>query len=277
LGVYKLVGEQIKFNCPRCENELNMSPNKFNLEIVYSPLRKKYAFHCWACNQHGTLYNVIKKYGYKEYLELFKTERLDEIDFKRDEIRKEVELPRYLKNVLNVEEAKEYLLSRGLTEKTILQKEIGYCYGGIYNGNIVFPSYNSNKELTSVLYHDFKNKQYRIKKGNNYICFYENFIDKNSLVILTEGIFDAIIVPNSLPLLGNEISKTLLEFLSDTKVLLILDSDLNKKIIQNRIKQLKSVCKEVKIHNLNSIRSDLNDFYIKDDILLKKQLKTYYN
>ena len=273
LGTYKVISNQIKFNCPKCEDELGMLHNKFNLEVNYT----KNAHHCWACGQHGTLYDLIKKYGYKEYLSLFKTEKSDEIDFRKEEIRKEVELPRYIKCALNCPETKEYLLSRGLTEKKILQREISICYGGFYNGQIVFPSYNSNKELTFVLYHDFKNNQYRKRKSSSFICFYENFIDRHSLITLTEGVYDAFSAPNAIPLLGNEINKELLEFLADCRVLLILDSDLDKKIIQNRIKQLKSVCKEVLIYKLNAIRKDLNAFYTEDAKMVQKELKVYYN
>ena len=60
----------------------------------------------------------------------------------------------------------------------------------INNFFLVIFLYIVYKGLKSV-YHDFKNKQYRRKKGNNFICFYENLIDRHSLITLVEGIFDA--------------------------------------------------------------------------------------
>ncbi len=271
LGDFKRIRNQLKFNCPRCEDELGMLHNKFNLEVNY----KKGAFHCWACGQHGTLYGIIKKYGYKEYLGLFKTEKLDEFDFKKDEIRKEIELPRYLKSVLNVEEAKEYLYSRGITEKIIIQRNIGYCYGGVYNGYIVFPSFNLEGELTAILYHDYKNKQYRQKKGNNFICFYESFIDKHSLIILVEGIYDSYSLPNSFPLLGLSLSEELLNFLTGTNILLALDNDIDKKVYSQIEKKLSQVCNVKKLPYPKEYK-DLNEMFCKNKKVFIDLFKRYY-
>jgi hypothetical protein len=272
LGNFKRIGNQLKFNCPRCENELGMPPNKYNLEINF--LRN--AFHCWSCNQHGNLYGIIKKYGYKEFLDLFRIENLNEIDFKKEE-RKEVEMPRYVKSALSIKEVTNYLFSRNITKEIINKRDIKYCYNGIYNNWIIFPSYNIKNELTSILYHDFKNKQYRNKRSSDYIVFYENFIDKNSLIIITEGVYDALVVPNAIPLLGNEVNKKMLDFLSGTRVLLILDADMNEKIVIKRIKELKSTCKEVLIHKLTGGIKDLNEFSISSNELLREQLKVYYS
>jgi hypothetical protein len=272
LGSFKQVQGQLRYNCPVCENELGMLPDKFNLEVSY----QKGAHHCWACGQHGTLYGVIKKYGFKEYLDLFKKEKEDFKDFNSDEQKKEVELPKYTKSAIDDEAAFEYLKGRGIEKEKIIQRDIRICFGGVYNGLLIFPSYNKKGELTAIVYHNFKEKQYRKKKNSNFKCFYESFIDKNSLIILVEGHYDALIVPNAIPLLGNEVDEELLSFLAGTRVLLILDSDLDKKIVKNRIKQLRSTCKEVLKYDLSAIRKDLNEFYTKDEDMLRKELRSFY-
>jgi len=272
LGKFKRNKNQFRFNCPKCENELDMLPDKFNLEVSYS----KNAFHCWACSQKGNLYNIVKKYGYKEYLDLFQKEKLDEIDYNREELRKEVELPRYIKSVFDNKEALDYLYKRGLTNKIIKERKVKFCYGGVYNGWLVFPTFNCEKELTAIVYHNFQTGDYRQKKNSSFVCFFEDIIDKFSKIVLVEGIFDALCLPNSIPLLGNKISEKLLEFLNNTEVLLILDSDLNEEIVVKRVKELKTVCSKVEKHVLNKLIKDINEFYLKDNNLLREELKTFY-
>lgn len=260
LGTFKRVQSQLRFNCPTCENELGMLLDKFNLEVSYS----KGAFHCWACGQHGTLYGVIKKYGFKEYLELFKKEREDFKDFNADEQRRELELPKYTRSAIDDSAAFEYLKSRGINKEKIVQRDVRVCFGGVYNGQLIFPSYNKQNELTAIVYHNFKEKQYRKKKNSNFKVFYESFIDKNSLIILTEGIYDSLSLPNSFPLLGLSLSEELLEFLTNTNVLFVLDNDIDKKIYSQIVKKLKQVC-NVKIINYPKEYKDPNEMFCKKE------------
>jgi len=46
LKEHKKQAGQLKYNCPRCENELNYARDKFNLEVSYS----QEIFHCWSCH-----------------------------------------------------------------------------------------------------------------------------------------------------------------------------------------------------------------------------------
>ena len=276
LGNCKVSGDQIRYNCPNCENELGMLPNKFNLEVVYSVVKHFFAYHCWACGQHGTLYDLIKKHGFKEYLELFKKEKEDIKDFNADKQKREVELPKHTKSAVDDLAAFKYLKNRGINKEKIIQRNIRVCFEGVHNNQLIFPSYNKKNELTAIVYHNFKEKQYRTKKNLSFKVFYESFIDKISLIILTEGIYDSLIIPNAIPLLGNEINEKLLNFLNGTRVLLILDSDLDKKIIKKRMKLLKSTCREVLLYNLNSFSKDLNEFYVLDEKKLRKEIISYY-
>ena len=118
IGIPKFAGVQLRYNCPRCENELGMDIDKHNLEVN----TVKLAYKCWACGQHGSVYNLVKKYGYSEFADYFKTKK-DNIENNQTET-KVFELPPYLVNVLNIPEAVEYLLERGLTKYIIKQRNV---------------------------------------------------------------------------------------------------------------------------------------------------------
>jgi len=269
LGEVKVCGSQLKFNCPRCENELKNPIDKFNLEINF----QKNAGKCWACGLSGSLYSFISQYGYKDFAPLFKSE--NKVNYEETK-EKKVSLPLELSNVCNFPEVNTYLKKRGLTSEFIKEREIKYCFDGYFKNNIVFPSYNTKGELVAIVMQNFYTKQYRKFLSSDFVCFYENFINKNSLIIMTEGVFDGGVIPNSLILLGTEINDKILDFLIDADVLLILDADVNKDLIEKKVNQLKSTCKSVQYLILTPEQDDVNFFFTKNPNLLKSKLLPYY-
>lgn len=272
LGNFKICGEQIKLNCPRCENELGMAADKYNLEVNTTKL----AYKCWACGQHGSVYGLIHKYGYKEFANHFKTKKEDIIDsnISKEEI---FELPPHLINAINIEEVVDYLVNeRGLTKHQIKQRNIKFCFEGYYKGCIIFPSYDSTGRLNAFVSHDLITKKYRKKKAKHFTCFYESFIDKNSLIIITEGIYDALVVPNAIPLLGTEINESVLDFLAETNNLIIVDNDVNEKVLKQMVKTICSVSNKTYQHSINKKYKDLNLYHTSDKVNLKKEIEKYY-
>jgi hypothetical protein len=271
LGEPKNKSGQLAYNCPRCEKELNNPKDKHNLEISF----QKEVCHCWACGLASGLSYLIEKYGYKEFAYLFKnnSKKYNKEDVKE----KTLFLPQYLSTVYNQKGVFDYLKSRGLTSKIIKEREIKYCYDGPYKGNIIFPSYNKEGALTAFVTQNFYTKKYKKHLSSNFICFYENFINKNSLIIMTEGIYDGLVAPNALILLGTEISSKILDFLIDADVLVILDADVNSELIDSKVKQLNSTCKSSQVLHLTEKQNDLNFFYTKKPKHFKRTLKEFYD
>jgi DNA primase len=237
LGDVKEGGGELKYNCPRCE-KAGAPKDKFNLQVRYSIN----AFHCWACDYKGPLFKLIKEYGYKEFLDLFQTTEKNIVN-KTKQKRKQVYIPEYCINALNNDEARNYLFSRKITKEQIIQRQIKYCYSGEHKGCIIFPSYNEQNKLTCFVSHNFKEGKYKNYKSEEFTVFYETFIDKRSPIILTEGVYDALVLPNAIPLLGLTISEKLLLFLSNTIVYLIVDSVVEKKQVKKMLKELNKVSK----------------------------------
>ena len=271
LGVCKERNGQIKINCPICEKS-GSAIDKYNLEVKASSVGG--FFHCWACNYKGTLYKLVKEYGFKEYLHLFDTRPA----YEKGEGKEAVifELPHHIYNVLNHKESTEYLLSRGLTKEKIREREIKYCYSGVSKGTIIFPSYSSTGELKAFVIHQPKLKKYYVNKKENFVCFYESFIDKRVPIILTEGVFDSLVIPNAIPILGTTVFENLLIFLSYTEVIYAPDGDLLKKIKKETFKKLQSVCEKTHFLSLPPKCKDINEAFIKDKVVLIDSLRQFY-
>ena len=270
LGELKKIREQLRFNCPHCEKELNYAINKFNLEVSYS----KEAYKCWACGIHGSLERLIRLYGNKHYLDLFKSSHTTQEE--PEDKNKVLCLPSHCISVFVLPPVLEYLLSRGLTKQIIKEREIVFCTKDYYRDCIIFPSYNSKNQLVAFVTHNFITKKYTTRKQHSeFVCFYEKFIDKRIKIILTEGIYDSLTSINSLPLLGTSINKQLLTFLSNTDVLLALDNDVEKIVLDTVIKELKTVC-NVEVFKYPKFYKDLNDFSIKNRVELVRTLKNHY-
>lgn len=256
---------RLKYDCPQCKAS-GMGYGKKNLEIDWT----KGAYHCWSCNMSGGLYKLVNVYGYREYAVWFK---------KDEELQQEIainilELPKTISAAQHAN-ALEYLTRRKISLNQIKQFNIRYCYEGQYNKHIIFPSYNSLNQLTYFVAHDFVNKKYKERKGNNHICFFENMIDKKLPIVLTEGVYDALSVPNSIPLLGLKITNELLDFIANQKIIIAIDDEVFTSTSATIIKQLSKVTQNITIFKSCPFK-DLNDFYMRDETLLKQKIYDYY-
>lgn len=237
LGEYgKHCGEWYSYNCPCCASSRGVeSDNKYNLEINFNP--DKLIFHCWRCgdsdNMKGRLSVLIKKYGgkqiyneYKNIIEEYKQTQLFNLHFNNDladdiSSIKEISLPMNFKPLISYnkesQQAWDYLSKRKICNKLIKKYNIGYI-GNEYNkdfslkNRIIIPSYNEYCDLNYWVGRDYTNtSKLRYKNPNvekkNFI-FNEKYINWYEDVTLVEGVFDHIVVPNSIPLLGKNIDET---------------------------------------------------------------------
>lgn len=233
LGFPKRYGHDIvelEFNCPSCMD------GKFNLGVNTD--KKK--FHCWACEYRGPVERIINDYGTEAHRLEYGKHRVPHFR-KKNVDQKEISISlapfRSMqfewKDSLVYNEAKRYLRSRKVDKEIIARWDICYAENGPYKDRIIIPSKSENGKVEYFVARDFygesklKYKNPPLKKSS--IIFGERFIDWKKPVILTEGVFDAIVLPNAVPVLGSKIdgnskiTKKLVD--NDTVVILGLDED----------------------------------------------------
>lgn len=231
---------QISFDCPVCSHEikgLDKGDGKGNLEVNYG----YHVYKCWACSEthetQGTIYKLIRNYGSKSDLKKYRLVNPN-IELKKKEKKEIKGLPKEFIplseecNSLEYKKALEYLTKRNIDMDTIEKYNIGYCEKGDYSNRIVFPSYDIHNDVNYYLgrsyekYTKLKYKNPEIPKTE--IIFNEGKVNWDSNIFIVEGVFDHIVVPNSIPMLGKVISDDLFTKLvskAECKVIILLDSD----------------------------------------------------
>ena len=246
-GEFRLHDEnkgQISFDCPVCSYEikgLDHGDGKHNLEINY----KYRVYKCWSCAEthetHGSIFNLVKKYGTKKQIKDFLLLLPEESnDYKTKPYRK-VELPKEfilfksaskgLKITPEYKRAISYIRSRNITDEMIDKYDIGFCYRGPYENRIIIPSYDEEKKVNYFIGRSYLTKP-RMKYKNpesqkEMIIWNQHLINWDEPVYIVEGVFDSIFLPNSIPMLGKFISERLFNFIYENakKVIIVLDPD----------------------------------------------------
>lgn len=231
---------QYAFDCPLCSAEkglLDGTDGKGNLEVNLT----KNVFKCWACHQynnmHGSVYSLVKKFGNKKQLERYSSLTGIEPIKTGGLPQGEISLPKEFISLTNADtkiigfkEALNYLRSRRIDDNFITKYNIGVCFNGDYAQRIVIPSYDSNNKLNyfvSRKYHrgGVKYKNPSISKD---IIFFENKICWDSTVYICEGAFDAMVLPNAIPLLGKELTNQIKKAIfqnAKAEIVVCLDGD----------------------------------------------------
>lgn len=227
---------QISFDCPNCD----MGRGKGNLEVNYH----KNVYSCWSCRDTAggvkgkDIRWLIWKYGtsslFREYSILNPS-----MDYDIDKGFDIVDYPQGFKNFTLVNKnikgynvALEYLLGRGLDRETIEKYNFGFTTEGKFKNRIIIPSYDRYGALDYFLGRDYTDKS-KIKYLNHTnskqdIIFNEHFINWDASVYLVEGVFDHVVLENSIPLLGKSISKKLTSRIQNKllgNLYIVLDGD----------------------------------------------------
>ena len=256
LGGYNRTGHELLFSCPKCKHH----KRKLSVNI------NKNVFKCWICDFKGTNINrLVRRYGdvtqkakWGELTGQVEIGQFDEIIAslfpETEEDQPEVvKLPNEFLSLANKgrsllsTKARNYLNRRGITDEDILFWKIGYCPSGEYAGRIIIPSFNEDGDCNYFIgrtYQDDWRKYMNPQAAKSKIVFNELYIDWDEDLVLTEGVFDAIVAgKNSVPILGSSLKeqsrlfKKIIE--NDTPVYVALDPDAEEKassLIQNLIK-----------------------------------------
>jgi|TARA_R110000824_G_scaffold254224_2_gene443219 DNA primase len=234
---YQTSKKEHYFKCPAC----NHRKHKFAVNL------DKNAFHCWICDYRGrNLRRVVRRFG--SYIQLQKWDAIsDRTDLERfadlfverrvEENPPKVELPEEFISLCSEKVpatgvyALKYLKSRGITKADILKWKIGYCFGGEYRNRVVVPSFDDDGDCSYFIARSYTGDSYKYKnpRASKDIVFNELFIDWNTDVILVEGVFDALVAGNAVPILGSTLkgNSDLLRKIvrNDTPIYIALDPD----------------------------------------------------
>ena len=256
LGSYNRTGSELLFHCPKCKH------HKRKLSVNLD----KNVFKCWICDFKGTnITRLVRRYGdivqkskWGELTGQVEIGQFDEIiaslfpDTEEDQP-EVVKLPNEFLSLANKgrsllsTKARNYLNRRGITDEDILFWKIGYCPSGEYAGRIIIPSFNEDGDCNYFIGRTYQSdwrKYMNPQAAKSKIVFNELYIDWDEDLVLTEGVFDAIVAgKNSVPILGSSLKeqsrlfKKIIE--NDTPVYVALDPDAEEKassLIQNLIK-----------------------------------------
>ena len=233
------------FKCPAC----NHYKHKLAINL------DKNAFHCWICDYRGrNIRRLVRRFG--SYIQLQKWDGIsDRTDLERfadlfmersdREDKTKMELPEEFVSLCanNIPAtgvyALKYLQKRGLTKDDIIRWKIGYCFSGEYRNRIIVPSFDDDGDCSYFIARSYAGDSYKYKnpRASKDVVFNELFVNWNEDLILTEGVFDAVVAGNAVPILGStlrsdaELIRKIV--INDTPIYMALDPDARKK--ENRI------------------------------------------
>ena len=236
LGVgTSLKGNEQAHHCPFCHH--HKKKLQINLETQQ--------WHCWVCDSKGRKIQTLLKRLHVDSKRIKKVYEIYGDDYivsstTTDEEKVELRLPSEFKSLLKkpkglnplYKKVVQYAKDRKISKEDIIKYNIGYCDSGIYTNRIIIPSYDVDGRLNyfiarSVFTEErFKYKNPPISKN---VTIFENQINWNKPITLTEGVFDALAVKrNAIPLLGKFIPKTLMDSIYKRgvkEIKIILDKD----------------------------------------------------
>lgn len=267
LGEAKYTHQGLKHNCPKCD-----SGNKYNLEININDNM----FNCWSCRYSGIIRKLLEDYAIDtswNKLPEFKIERVvhDELEEKQINYPTET-IPFYLHKP-----AYDYLVfERGLDKEELKKRKVSYVYSEneIYYNHLCFPFYEDGK-LVGACLQNLSNKRYRNLGKLNFVP-YKEFINIYYPIIITEGVYDSIPSPNSIPLLRTEINKEILNFIENKDIILCTDNTLDINQYTNLIKQIdKANVKSLTLFDLGEYK-DMNEYYNENTLKYYAEIKNCY-
>jgi DNA primase len=211
-------------------------------------------FKCWICDYSSRgVHRLVRRFAdyntRKEWekldgtIDLSATNLLDNLFAEEEEevLNEEIEMPTNFYTLtsrghkLTGGRPRKYLKDRNLTGEDILRWKIGYCDAGDFAGRVIIPSFNDKGELNYYIARTYENNwmKYKNPPASKDIIFNELYIDWGSDLIIVEGVFDAIVAGNAVPLLGStlrensKLFKRIVE--NDTPIYLALDDDAKSK------------------------------------------------
>ena len=105
------------------------------------------------------------------------------------------------------------------------------AFSGEYRNRIIVPSFDQDGDISYFIARSYSGDSFKYKnpKASKDITFNELYIDWNKDLVLVEGVFDALVAGNAVPILGSTLregSKLLRKIVwNDTPIYVALDPD----------------------------------------------------
>lgn len=236
--------DTIEIGCRYCNH-----PKNFSISL------SKHIFHCWACDESGTIYSFLYKY-YPELLQsyssIYKIKRqvtaINNLFGKKSNveyIKQEIDIPNNLVHISDAERVGDIVYGdffNFLYNKRYLSRELCYKYNvhfQLSEQRVWFLSYDKLSNLNFAVSRNIKGKASYMNYGKREsIIFNEYMVNFNEPIFLFEGVLDAIRIQNSVPLLGMMLSEDSLLYkmiiMHNATCFFMLDKGLKEK--QNAIK-----------------------------------------
>ena len=230
-------GSEMLFTCPVCHHH----KRKFSVNV------DKNVYKCWICDYRGrNIRRVVRRFGNYNQLaawdQIFGRQDLERfndlfMDDKPEKIVQKLELPDEFLSLAadklpaTAVYAYNYLMKRGITKADILKWKIGYCFNGEYRNRIIIPSFDEDGDVSYFIARSYTGDSYKYKnpRASKDITFNELYIDWNKDLVLVEGVFDALVAGNAVPILGSTLrsgSDLLRKIVrNDTPIYIALDPD----------------------------------------------------
>jgi len=239
-------GDEVLFFCPKCKH--HKKKLSVNLE--------KNKFQCWVCGYRGNnVRRLIRRHGsFQQQQEWAKIDDTIEIASFEDVFSTEQEIEEKVEQVIDLPETFKTLCSgslslatrpifrflheRGVSKQDILKWKMGYCSSGDYKERVIIPSFNEDGDINYFIARTYGNDwmKYKNPPASRDIIFNELYVDFDDDLIIVEGVFDAIVAGNAVPILGSSLredSKLLKKVVEhDTPVYIALDPDVETKAMR---------------------------------------------
>ena len=240
-------GSERLYHCPKC----NHHKNKLSINI------DKDKFKCWVCDYRGSsVRRVVRSYGSfpqlkawdrlggKIELSSFDSLLAEKLFGTNEDEKTRVNLPPEFKtltsgrHLTSATPALNFLHQRGVSKEDILRWKMGYCSSGDFGGRIIVPSFNIKGDVDYFIARSYTGdwRKYLAPPANRDLVFNDLYVDWDSDLIIVEGVFDAVIAGNAVPILGTSLREgsPLVRRVvdNDTPVYIALDSDAEKKALE---------------------------------------------
>ena len=235
LGSYYKSKDEHLFDCPKCKH------HKPKLSLNFD----KNVFKCWVCDYVGKDISwLVHFHGSPEnksqWNSLVGIVDFSEVDNDKEII--EVSLPEEFITLTGKEinplsiPARQYLMSRGLTRDDLVWWKMGYCPDGKYKQRVIIPSFDMKGNLNYFIARSYTSgewQKYCNPPAEKDFIFNELYLDWDKDITIVEGVFDAIVAGNAIPLLGSTLRENSYIFqkiiANCDKVYIALDSDAKAK------------------------------------------------
>lgn len=239
-------GDEILFFCPKCKH--HKKKLSVNLE--------KNKYKCWICDYRGnSVRRLVRRFGsFQQQQEWAKIDDTIEIASFEDVFSTEQEVEEKVEQVIDLPEEFKTLCSdslsiatrpifrflhqRGVSKQDIIKWKMGYCSSGEYKERVVIPSFNDDGNINYFIARSYGRDwmKYKNPPASRDIVFNELYVDFNNDLTIVEGVFDAIVAGNAVPILGSSLkedSKLLRKIAEhDTPVYIALDPDVETKAMR---------------------------------------------